>query len=324
MHLVRKCLLLSAAAGSLAAAADPRPASGPPDRASGGETWSATPFPGVHLAVVSGKPGEGGPYVLRVKLDPGARVAPHAHPDARTLTVLSGEVLVGFGESFDASRAVAHQPGGKVAIPAGAPHFTWSREGAVVQEQGVGPTGATPVGNDPPVGGATPQAVWEAARAAYGSGDFRSFIRLNSPEAQEECLCGDLQFLIGFGAAGPDGPGPLGPGEVKEMDAIARRHGLSGVKPGGDPDRPGLWGRAAVRRIADKVGLYAELMGYLRAHRIGPAVPAFLRADLADVRVEGAVATASLGPFGSVRFDRLAEGWFIHLPPRCLDGPGKG
>lgn len=278
--------------------------------------------PGVHAAIVSGKPRDAGPYVLRVKLDEGARLMPHEHPDVRTVTVLSGEVLLGFGESFDASRAKAYQAGAVLTIPARAAHFTWSKEGAVVQDQSIGPTAATPVGNDPPAGGATPQAVWKAARAAYGGGDFRAFIRLVSPEAQDECLCRDLQFLIGFGVAGPDGRGPLGPSQVQEMDAIARRYGLPGVEPGSDPGKPALWGRSAIHRIADKIGLYGGLTSYLRARHIGPAVPAYLRAELTDLKIDGAGATAGLGgPFGSMSFDRVGDGWFIHLPAHCLDEP---
>jgi hypothetical protein len=76
--------------------------------------------------------------------------------------------------------------------------------------------------------------------------------------------------------------------------------------------------------IADAVGLHAELMSYLRAHRLGPAVPAFLRAGLAELKIDGAGASASLGGFGSVGFDRLQEGWFIRLAPMCLDDPRNG
>ncbi|HEU4383098.1 MAG TPA: cupin domain-containing protein [Anaeromyxobacteraceae bacterium] len=310
-----------AAAGSLGVAVGAEPAPGPGTDAAAREVWYATPSPGVHVAAISGKPRESGPYVLRIRLGPGARVAPHVHPDARTVAVISGEVLIGFGESFDPAGAKARLPGDVLQIPAGTAHFIWSRAGSVVQEEGIGPTASKPVGNDPPVGGVTPPAVWEAARAAYGAGEFRVFIRLVSPEAHDECLC-EVAFLLAFAAG--DGGGPIGPAEVKEIDGIARRFGLSGLEAGRDPGKPGLGGKASIHRIADKVGLYAEMMGYLRAHRMGPVVPAYLRAELVDLKIDGQSAVARLGELGNMGFDLLGEGWFIHPAPRCLDDLSKG
>jgi quercetin dioxygenase-like cupin family protein len=37
-------------------------------------------------------------YTLRVRLEKGGMVTPHTHPDARYVTVLSGEVYAGMGD----------------------------------------------------------------------------------------------------------------------------------------------------------------------------------------------------------------------------------
>lgn len=44
---------------------------------------------GVSVAVLSGNPREGA-YTVRVKLQPGAKLAAHFHPDMRTVTVMAG------------------------------------------------------------------------------------------------------------------------------------------------------------------------------------------------------------------------------------------
>ena len=41
-----------------------------------------------------------GPYLLRVKLAPGARIPPHSHPEERSGTVFSGTVHLGFQYHF--------------------------------------------------------------------------------------------------------------------------------------------------------------------------------------------------------------------------------
>jgi quercetin dioxygenase-like cupin family protein len=104
--------------------------------------WRSPPGrTGVEAAWVVGAETAPGPYVLRVKLASGAKIPPHTHPDARTTTVLAGTLYVGFGESFDAARAIAIPEGAVYVAPAGVPHFVWARDGAVVyQETGSGPT----------------------------------------------------------------------------------------------------------------------------------------------------------------------------------------
>ena len=85
-----------------------------------------------------------GLYTLIFEMGPGAQVAPHSHPDARSCFVLSGDWYFGYGEEFDASGLKLLPPGSNYTEPAGRAHFAETRDTAVlVQCTSVGPTGTT-------------------------------------------------------------------------------------------------------------------------------------------------------------------------------------
>lgn len=129
-------LLLAGAGTSAALAQAPAPIDPAEAR------WVSPPaLPGVQGAWLLGAEGKQGMYHFRVKLAKGARIPPHTHPDERATTVLSGTILVGFGEAFDESKMVAVGPGSIYVAPANVPHYVWARDGeAVYQESGIGPT----------------------------------------------------------------------------------------------------------------------------------------------------------------------------------------
>lgn len=109
--------------------------------------WVSQPTnPDLQLAWIIGEEKKPGPYVLRVKLAAGGRIQPHAHPDERNSTVLSGTLYVGFGKTFDTAQMVAVPVGGVYVTPANMPHFIWAKDGEVLyQEVGVAPTGTLAV-----------------------------------------------------------------------------------------------------------------------------------------------------------------------------------
>ena len=77
----------------------------------------------------------------RVKFPPNYRVAPHTHPYAEVVTVLSGTLGSGMGEKFEAKGDLL-KPGGLFALPAKHPHYVWTAtEETVVQVQFTGPGG---------------------------------------------------------------------------------------------------------------------------------------------------------------------------------------
>jgi hypothetical protein len=169
-------------------------------------------------------------------------------------------------------------------------------------------------------GAATPQVAWEQARIAYGQGDFRTFIESVSPDARDEQIC-QIAFLMAM-AWGDDESGRVSP-EEKGANEIMRRYGLTELPPkpaaADSKQQPGLSGPRAIHRIEDKVGFYSEMMTYLSRNAIGPTVPAWLSAELTDVKITGAKATANGGSqFGEISFDKQANAWLIHPPPVCL------
>ena len=97
---------------------------------------------GTQIAVLNGDPSKTGPFVLRVKFPPNTVVAPHRHATAENLTVLSGNVYHGMGETLDKERCDRLAPGGFVYLPGMVPHSVWTAAGeAVVQVTGTGPFG---------------------------------------------------------------------------------------------------------------------------------------------------------------------------------------
>jgi quercetin dioxygenase-like cupin family protein len=140
MRLVpRSAWIAVAVVSGVAAAGQLRPAPVLPESLG----WASPPgIPAVAVAWLLGAERDAGPYVVRVRLAAGGRIPPHAHPDARHTTVLSGTLYVGFGREFDERELVAAPAGAVYVAPANVPHFLLAKDGEVVyQESGVGPTG---------------------------------------------------------------------------------------------------------------------------------------------------------------------------------------
>ena len=94
---------------------------------------------GVQLAVVSGNPGASGPFVIRLKIPAGQKVAPHWHPTDENVTVISGTVAFGMGEKFDQAALKNLSAGGYALMPAEMRHFAMARTAVVLQVHGMGP-----------------------------------------------------------------------------------------------------------------------------------------------------------------------------------------
>jgi hypothetical protein len=94
---------------------------------------------GAQIAVLSGNPGQAGPFVIRLKLPAGFKIAPHWHPTDEHVTVISGTFSLGQGDTFDPKATKALSPGGYALLPAEMRHFAWTENGATVQVHGTGP-----------------------------------------------------------------------------------------------------------------------------------------------------------------------------------------
>ena len=94
---------------------------------------------GVKTARLQGSPAEAGPFAVRLKLPAGYKLGAHWHSRDEIVTVLSGTVYFGTGETFDPARGKAYPAGSFVVLPANTPHFTWTKGEAVIQAHGIGP-----------------------------------------------------------------------------------------------------------------------------------------------------------------------------------------
>ena len=106
--------------------------------------WSAQgglAMAGMEQANLVGDPSKPGPYTLRLKFPAGYKLAPHAHPDYREVTILSGTWYTGYGEKFDAAALKPLPAGSFYTEPARIPHFVEVREPVLIQVSGTGPSG---------------------------------------------------------------------------------------------------------------------------------------------------------------------------------------
>lgn len=104
--------------------------------------WGAAPpsLPkGSKLAVLYGDPAKEGPYAFRAKLPAGYVVPPHFHTRDENLTVLSGALYLGMGDTLDKKAAHALKAGGFHHLPGKVHHFAFTKTATVLQIHGEGP-----------------------------------------------------------------------------------------------------------------------------------------------------------------------------------------
>jgi quercetin dioxygenase-like cupin family protein len=108
--------------------------------------WSAAPSvlpKGAMMAVLAGDPGGTGLVVLRLKLPAGYKIPAHWHPTDEHVTVLSGTFFVGMGDKLDPAQSHAFTAGGYAVAVAHMNHFAWTKTGATVQVDLMGPFAIT-------------------------------------------------------------------------------------------------------------------------------------------------------------------------------------
>lgn len=94
---------------------------------------------GAQVAVLEGNPQVRGLFTIRLKVPAGARIAPHWHPRDERVTVLSGTVLVGFGDRVDETATARFGAGDFYVNPARSHHYVLFPAASVVQITGEGP-----------------------------------------------------------------------------------------------------------------------------------------------------------------------------------------
>jgi quercetin dioxygenase-like cupin family protein len=96
--------------------------------------------PGMTQANLVGDPAKPGPYTIRLTFPDGYKLAPHSHPDAREVTILSGTWLTGYGKTFDPAALKELPAGSFYTEPANLPHFVQTKGAVVIQVSGTGPS----------------------------------------------------------------------------------------------------------------------------------------------------------------------------------------
>jgi quercetin dioxygenase-like cupin family protein len=138
-------LILAAAVSCAPRDADEQapPTTGTQDTAAqAAREWAAAPgLPtGAEMAVLSGNPGEAGPFTVHLRVPNDYRFPPHTHPAAETVTVISGLLHTGLGETFNLSGDIAElRPGQSQEIAANEPHFAHAAGETVIEVRSVGP-----------------------------------------------------------------------------------------------------------------------------------------------------------------------------------------
>jgi hypothetical protein len=88
---------------------------------------------GAQVSVLEGNPAERGAVTLRLKFPADYSIPPHWHSMAERVTVLSGALHVGMGDTLNRQASQTLEPGGFVSLPAKMHHFAWTATPTVVQ-----------------------------------------------------------------------------------------------------------------------------------------------------------------------------------------------
>jgi len=97
---------------------------------------------GAKTTILQGDPTKAEMFVVRIKVPPNYQFPAHTHPVAHNVTVISGSIFVGEGDKLDTQKGKQMKAGSYIFMPAKHAHFAWTtNEGAVIQDQNVGPGG---------------------------------------------------------------------------------------------------------------------------------------------------------------------------------------
>jgi hypothetical protein len=140
--------LASSLVGSPLSAQGSTPAPAPAHRIVGADeiVWGPAPPglpPGSKTTILSGDPGQPGPFTLRAQLPAGYRIPAHWHSTEENLTVLSGLLGMGMGDKFDEAGLRELKVGGFAHMAPNTRHFLLSKAETVIQVHGMGPFSIT-------------------------------------------------------------------------------------------------------------------------------------------------------------------------------------
>lgn len=97
-------------------------------------------FPkGAQIVLLRGDLSQAVPYTIRFKLPDGFVIPSHWHSTDEEVTVLSGTLNVGTGDTVNKTQSTALSAGGYQIVPANAHHYVWASGETIMQLDGMGP-----------------------------------------------------------------------------------------------------------------------------------------------------------------------------------------
>lgn len=98
--------------------------------------------PGATAAVLEGDPSKADDFTMRIRFPASYTVPVHTHPAVERVTVLSGTLYFGVGDTFDRDAAQSMPPGTLAVMDVGVPMYGFTGdEPVVIQLNGTGPWG---------------------------------------------------------------------------------------------------------------------------------------------------------------------------------------
>jgi anti-sigma factor ChrR (cupin superfamily) len=95
---------------------------------------------GTQIAVLEGSPKKEGMFTLRLKTPKNMKLAVHQHPGPERVTILEGEMFVGFGDKFNDQVGTKFTAGSFYVNPGNENHYVYTKEEpAIIQITGMGP-----------------------------------------------------------------------------------------------------------------------------------------------------------------------------------------
>ena len=98
-------------------------------------------FPkGAQSILIHGDPTKAEFFIIRLKFPPNYVVPVHTHPALESVTVLTGSMGSGMGETLDTSKGKMLEAGSLLILPANHPHYVWTKdEETIIQVAATGP-----------------------------------------------------------------------------------------------------------------------------------------------------------------------------------------
>jgi|HubBroStandDraft_6_1064221.scaffolds.fasta_scaffold244050_2 quercetin dioxygenase-like cupin family protein len=106
--------------------------------------WQASPLKGTQMAPIIGNPKTPSAYyAYLLKVPAGVRVPVHFHAARETVTVISGVMMFGIGDTMNVAKMLTLGPGNIVSVPAGLHHYAMAKTDAIIEVSGIGPDTTT-------------------------------------------------------------------------------------------------------------------------------------------------------------------------------------